>query len=124
MRAKCQAEWNPNAHNSIQLPHICSLQIYKLQSCLDAEVKISTVCTGWLEERLESVYKKDPKYSDKASSLFMLDLGPPEKLPDALRGEKWSFVQLPLSALQSELELVEQVTFASWSNTSFSSSPG
>lgn len=65
--------------------------------------------TGWLEERLETVYKKDPKFSDKASSLFMLDLGPPEKLPDALRGEKWSFVQLPLSALQQELALVEQV---------------
>lgn len=55
------------------------------------------------------VYKKDPRYSDKATSLFMLDLGPPEKLPDALRGEKWSFVQLPLSALQQELGLVEQV---------------
>ena len=65
----------------------------------------------WLEERLETVYKKDPRYSDKASSLFMLDLGSPEKLPDALRGEKWSFVQLPLSALQQELQLVEQVCF-------------
>ena len=57
------------------------------------------------------MYKKDPKFSDKASSLFMLDLGSPEKLPDALRGEKWSFVQLPLSALQTELQLVEQVSF-------------
>ena len=67
------------------------------------------ISAEWLEERLEEVYKKDPKYSDKATSLFMLDLGPPEKLPDALRGEKWSFVQLPLSALQEELRLVEQV---------------
>ena len=56
------------------------------------------------------MYKKDPGFSDKASSLFMLDLGSPEKLPDALRGEKWSFVQLPLSALQQELRLVEQVS--------------
>ena len=56
------------------------------------------------------VYKQDPSYSDKASSLFVLDLGPPEKLPDVLRGERWSFVQLPLSALQEELRLVEEAS--------------
>jgi len=66
-------------------------------------------CVGWLEERLETVYKKDPTYSDKASSLSVLDLGPPEKLPDALRGERWSFVQLPLSALEQELVSVQKV---------------
>jgi hypothetical protein len=65
--------------------------------------------TGWLEDRLESVYKKDPTFSDKATSMFVLDLGPPEKLPDALRGERWSFVQLPLSALKQELDLVKKV---------------
>ena len=31
-----------------------------------------------LEERLESVYKVDERYSDKAASLFTLDLGAPE----------------------------------------------
>ena len=64
----------------------------------------------WLEERLETVYKKDKRFSDKASSLFTLDLGAPEKLPDNLRGERWSFVQLPLSTLQDELKLIEQVS--------------
>ena len=59
---------------------------------------------------MEAVYKQDPSYSDKASSLFVLDLGPPEKLPDVLRGERWSFVQLPLSALQEELRLVEEAS--------------
>ena len=59
---------------------------------------------------METVYKQDPSYSDKASSLFVLDLGPPEKLPDVLRGERWSFVQLPLSALQEELELVDEAS--------------
>lgn len=54
----------------------------------------------WLEDRLESVYKQHPGYSDKASTLFTIDLGAPEELPDALRGEKWSFVQLPLGTLQ------------------------
>ena len=65
--------------------------------------------TGWLEDRLETVYKKDERFSDKASSLFTLDLGAPEKLPDNLRGERWSFVQLPLATLQEELKLVDQV---------------
>lgn len=73
-------------------------------------MKDSLCFADWLEERLETVYKKDPKFSDKASSLFVLDLGPPEKLPDALRGERWSFVQLPLSALRDELDAVESVS--------------
>jgi len=54
---------------------------------------------GWLQERLEGVYRPDPRYSEKAQTLFNLDLGTPEALPDALRGEKWAFVQLPLGAL-------------------------
>lgn len=62
---------------------------------------------NWLEERIESVYKVDPGYSDKATALFTLDLGPPEELPDALRGESWGFVQLPLGVLRGELEAVE-----------------
>jgi hypothetical protein len=62
---------------------------------------------AWLEERVESVYKAHPGYSDKAATLFTLDLGAPDELPDALRGEAWSFVQLPLSALQGEMGAVE-----------------
>lgn len=61
----------------------------------------------WLEERTESVYKVHPGYSEKAATLFTLDLGPPDELPDALRGEAWSFVQLPLGALGGELQAVE-----------------
>ena len=61
-----------------------------------------------LEERIESVYKKDPGYSDKSTTLFTLNMGAPEDLPDALRGESWSFVQLPLGALKVELEQVTQ----------------
>lgn len=60
----------------------------------------------WLEDRTESVYKTHPGYSEKASTLFTLELGAPEELPDALRGESWSFVQLPLSALENELKPV------------------
>jgi hypothetical protein len=63
--------------------------------------------TAWLEERVESVYKTHPGYSEKASTLFSLDLGAPNELPDALRGESWSFVQLPLGALRGELAAVD-----------------
>lgn len=75
------------------------------------------------------MYKTDPGYSDKAGSLFVLDLGPPEKLPDALRGERWSFVQLPLSALREELKTVEEVSSCSssktgWKNPGHASSCG
>ncbi|KAG2450829.1 hypothetical protein HYH02_004663 [Chlamydomonas schloesseri] len=62
---------------------------------------------SWINERLESVYKQDPRFSDKAQSLFQLDLGPPEALPDALRGEQWAFVQLPLGTLQQMLKRVD-----------------
>lgn len=62
---------------------------------------------GLLEERVEGVYKQAPGYSEKATSLFVLDLGPPQDLPDALRGESWLFVQLPLSMLQQELSSVD-----------------
>jgi len=63
--------------------------------------------TAWLEDRIENVYKVHPGYSEKASTLFTLDLGAPNELPDALRGESWSFVQLPLGALRGELAAVE-----------------
>ncbi|EFN56383.1 hypothetical protein CHLNCDRAFT_35116 [Chlorella variabilis] len=61
---------------------------------------------NWLEDRMGSVYEAHPGYNEKASTLFTVEMGAPEDLPDALRGEKWSFVQLPLATLQQELEAV------------------
>ena len=55
---------------------------------------------GWLEDRIDSVYQQHPGYSPKANTLFTMDQRAPEDLPDALRGEKWAFVQLPLATLQ------------------------
>lgn len=66
-------------------------------------------CTGWLEERIQSVYTQDPTYKASAAAPFALDPSPPEELPDALKGEQWSFVQLPLGMLQEELEDVREV---------------
>ncbi|KAK9831246.1 hypothetical protein WJX74_009268 [Apatococcus lobatus] len=63
---------------------------------------------AWLEERIESEYKQQPGYQEGQSSLFTLDPGAPEDLPDNLRGERWGFVQLPLSDLQGELDLLQR----------------
>ncbi|KAK9865058.1 hypothetical protein WJX84_004750 [Apatococcus fuscideae] len=63
---------------------------------------------AWLEERIEKVYKQEPGYQAGQASLFTLDPGAPEDLPDNLRGERWGFVQLPLSDLQSELSLLSR----------------
>lgn len=62
---------------------------------------------GLLEERLDAVYRPDPRFSPQATSLFDLDLGAPGPLPDALRGEQWAFVQLPLDSLREMLQPVE-----------------
>lgn len=71
-------------------------------------------CAGLLEERIESVYMQAPGYSEKATTLFTLDLGSPQDLPDALRGESWVFVQLPLEQLVEETRAVEsRQTFGS-----------
>lgn len=64
---------------------------------------------AWLEERIESEYKQQTGYQEGQSSLFTLDPGAPEDLPDNLRGERWGFVQLPLSDLQGELALLQRV---------------
>lgn len=62
---------------------------------------------GLLDERVDSVYAKDPGYKPgTAPTASLLDKPPPAELPDALRGEQWAFVQLPLSGLKAESQLV------------------
>ena len=38
---------------------------------------------GWLEERVEQVYKQEEGYSETATALFLLDLGPPQVGPSS-----------------------------------------
>jgi hypothetical protein len=61
-----------------------------------------------LNDRLENVYKMDERYSENATTVFQLDLAPPQPIADALRGEQWAFVQLPLSNLRDEVEGVKK----------------
>lgn len=43
-----------------------------------ADLVSSTLPAGWLEERVEQVYKREEGYSETATSLFLLDLGSPQ----------------------------------------------
>ena len=52
------------------------------------------------------MYKQEPGYQAGQASLFTLDPGAPEDLPDNLRGERWGFVQLPLSEPAVRAQLV------------------
>jgi len=62
---------------------------------------------GLLDERLDEVYSQHPGYkAGTAPVVSLLDKPPPAELPDALRGEQWAFVQLPLSDLKAEGKLV------------------
>lgn len=53
----------------------------------------------WLDERYETVYTRHPGFQKGAKPLLALDNPFPMELPDNLFGEKWAFVQLPLSGL-------------------------
>ena len=61
---------------------------------------------SWLEERMETVYKKHPGYDPNAAPLMTFDAQAPKPLPDALRGESWAFVALPLVGVKEEMEIV------------------
>ena len=51
-----------------------------------------------------------PGFSATVASPLGMEQGAPKDLPDALRGEAWQFVQLPLSDLQAELQQTEQAS--------------
>lgn len=55
----------------------------------------------WIEERLETVYPKEPGYQASAQAAALY-LPPPaaRPLPDALLGQKWAVVSLPVAALR------------------------
>lgn len=63
---------------------------------------------SWLRERVESTYPQMEGYSTKVAGPLAPEVGAPRELPDALRGEAWQFVQLPLNTLQEELCLTQE----------------
>lgn len=63
--------------------------------------------TRWLDERLENVYKTHPGYDGSAAPMMGFETAAPRPLPDALRGESWAFVALPLVGVKEEAEQVK-----------------
>ena len=57
---------------------------------------------AWLQQRVSGLYPALPNFDPQAAPLVALDPGPPQPLPDALRGERWAFVSLPLEGVLQE----------------------
>lgn len=48
----------------------------------------------WLQQRLQEVYPQVPGYQPGASPSVRMEAAPPQRLPDALMGQRWAFVNL------------------------------
>jgi len=58
----------------------------------------------WLEERMQSVYPAEPGYQAAPNPTVQFIPETPVALPDALIGEKWTFVSLPIAAFDEMSE--------------------
>ena len=63
--------------------------------------------TNWLDWRVENVYKQHPGFDGQASPMMGFEMSSPRPLPDALRGESWAFVALPLVGVREEIQQVK-----------------
>ncbi|MDY6939558.1 MAG: Tab2/Atab2 family RNA-binding protein [Cyanobacteriota bacterium] len=64
---------------------------------LDVKISRRTIALeGWLRDRMEEVYPNEPNYqaSSASSASVLYQPSVPQKLPDALEGQKWAFVNL------------------------------
>ncbi|BAY36009.1 hypothetical protein NIES2111_03280 [Nostoc sp. NIES-2111] len=53
----------------------------------------------WLRQRIEKVYPQEPGYQGGTNPSVRLDSPLPQRLPDALEGQKWVFVSLSAAEL-------------------------
>ena len=58
----------------------------------------------WLEERMQEVYPAEPGYQSVVNPSVQFIPETPVALPDALIGEKWRFVSLPIAAFDEMSE--------------------
>ena len=54
----------------------------------------------WLQQRMEEVYPQQPGYQAQTNPSVKMEMPSPQRLPSALTGQQWSFVNLPASALE------------------------
>jgi RNA-binding protein Tab2/Atab2 len=69
------------------------------KACEDAGIpaqasRRTLVLNQWLKERMENVYPKEPGFQGVTNPSVRLDSPLPQRLPDALEGQKWVFVSL------------------------------
>jgi RNA-binding protein Tab2/Atab2 len=69
------------------------------KACQDAGIpaqasRRTLALNQWLQERMENVYPKEPGYQGGINPSVRLDSPLPQRLPDALEGQKWVFVSL------------------------------
>lgn len=56
--------------------------------------------SAWLQDRAQNVYPQEPGYQPSLNPSVVFPVLPPQVLPEALEGQKWTFATLPLEALQ------------------------
>jgi hypothetical protein len=54
----------------------------------------------WLQQRLEKVYPHQPGYQPVTNPSVRMEMSTPQRLPDALTGQQWAFVNLEASAFE------------------------
>jgi hypothetical protein len=52
-----------------------------------------------LQQRMDEVYPQDPGYQPMPNPSVRMESSPPQRLPDALTGQQWAFVNLEATAL-------------------------
>lgn len=72
------------------------------KACNDAGISVLPsrrilVLHNWLQERMGTVYPKEPGFQEGTNPSVRLDAPLPQRLPDALESEKWGFVTLSAS---------------------------
>lgn len=74
------------------------------KACKDADIPVypsrrTLALDQWIQQRMRDVYPAMPNYQDSKNPSVSLPANPPRPLPDALVGEKWTFVTLAAAAL-------------------------
>lgn len=54
----------------------------------------------WLQQRMEQVYPQQPGYQPGTNPSIRVEIPAPQKLPDALEGQQWAFVNLEAGQLE------------------------
>lgn len=75
-----------------------------IKACEDAGITAAPsrrilILHEWLKQRLEEVYPQEPGYQGGTNPSVRLDSPLPQRLPDALEGQKWVFVSLSAAEL-------------------------